>query len=124
MTADDQSLGRPGLIAPTTPARIVVGQDLAGMLEAFVSRLAPRLFALVEITPERRKDPVVAWGLQFDDQVHVVSCDGQLRGSFSSPDRALWLFSYRGTEVRLVWCTPADRRHHHPPRRRTIRRSR
>ncbi len=53
--------GYSGLIAPTTPARIVVEQDLVGMLDAFVSRLALRFFALVEITPDRRKDPVIAW---------------------------------------------------------------
>ncbi len=55
MTAVDRSLGSPALITSTTLARIVIGQDLAGMLEALVARLAPDLFTLVGFNPYRHK---------------------------------------------------------------------
>ncbi|WP_261571373.1 hypothetical protein [Frankia gtarii] len=109
MTVNVQATGHPDPTrTPASRVRRAVGEQAAGMLGAFVVRLAPRLFALVDVTDEE-DGPIVAWGLQFDDHVRVESCDGTLRGEFSSGDRVLWLFSYQAAMVRLVWCTPATR---------------
>jgi hypothetical protein len=80
---------------------------------------APRLFALVKESDNPSDVRVVAWGLQFDDYVWVVGYNGQLAGSFSSADRALWLFSHEG--ARFVWCPRSDTDRSHRPRRRIIR---
>ncbi|WP_261554293.1 hypothetical protein [Frankia tisae] len=107
MTVNVPPTGRLDPTTPTSRVRMAVGEQAAGVLGAFVFGLASRLFALVDVTDEE-DGPIVAWGLQFDDHVRVESCDGALRGEFSSVDRVLWLFSYQAAMVRLVWCAQTD----------------
>ncbi|WP_239308926.1 hypothetical protein [Frankia sp. Cj3] len=95
-------------------------QVAAGLLSALVHVTAPRLFAVVAEPPDPADVHVVVWGLRFDDYVAVIGTDGKVSGSFSSLDRALWLFSYLDAALHVVWHRqPTPTRPHHSRRRIT-----
>ncbi|ORT46685.1 hypothetical protein [Frankia sp. KB5] len=116
MTVDYQETNGPAIDDVDLP-----GQVDAGLLSALVDVMPPRLFAIVAEPPDPTDIHVVAWGLRFDDQVAVVGIDGQISGSFSSLDRALWLFSYVDATLRVVWHSPSGPTRPHHPRRRITR---
>ncbi len=116
MTVGDHRIG-----SPVTDDADLPGQVDVGLLRALVFVLAPRLFAVVAETADPADIHILAWGLQFDDQVTVIGADGRMSGTFSSLDRALWLFSHLGTTVRIVWYARPRTTHPHQPRRRITR---
>ncbi len=93
----------------------------ADLLGALVFVLAPRLFAVVAETADPADINIAAWGLQFDDEVVVIGCDGRMFGTFSSLDRVLWLFSYLDATVRIVWYSQPQITRPHQARRRITR---
>lgn len=66
---------------------------------------APRVFALCEEIGDRVDATTIAWGMDFNDRVEVVSAaDDGVSGVFGSAERARWLFSaHDKIKVRLVW---------------------
>lgn len=99
--ASPQNL-RPATAPTGTPHPF--DQELCGL----VLDTAPRLFAVVQVCDvdtELANGWVVAWGMAYDDgPTHVVSLDGGLRMSLTSPECALRAFSRRtGLAARLVW---------------------
>jgi len=112
---------------PDTNSPTLGGVDLPdqvdeGLLSALVHVLAPRQFAIVATEPPDPADiHVVAWGLRFDDYVVVIGTDGQMIGSFSTLDRALWLLSYLDAALHVVWHSPPGPTRPHHPRRRITR---
>ncbi|WP_322780399.1 hypothetical protein [Frankia sp. Cas4] len=81
----------------------------------------PRLFALVEERDDQSDFPILAWELQFGDHAWVVGYDGTMGGSFSSAERACWLFAHMGTAIRIGWYPRPGNHHPHRPRRRLVR---
>jgi len=116
MDIDDHHAGRPALDEADPP-----GQADPGLLDALVFALAPRLFAIVAEPAGPADIHVAAWGLQFPNEVVVVRPDGQVTGSFTSLDRALWIFSYLNATLHVVWHAQPRIARPHQPRRRIIR---
>lgn len=74
-------------------------------IKKMVAEDAPRVFALCEEIGDRVDAVTIAWGMDFDGRVEVVSAahDG-VSGVFGSAERARWLFSaHDKIKVRLVW---------------------
>lgn len=78
-------------------------EEFAQLVDVLVTDNAPRLFALVEECGERADGWIVAWGMQFEDHVEVISIDHGPRLSLTSAERAHEIFSHLGA-IRLVWC--------------------
>lgn len=70
-------------------------QDMPGVLEAFVARHAPRVFALVEQDVGLLEDAVFGWGFQFADYALVIE-GGCRRRSRDCPSRASSLRRHPG----------------------------
>jgi hypothetical protein len=79
-------------------------RTFAGWMEELVRVAAPRVFALVEeIEDDRGRDgELIAWGFEFDDHAEVVGIDGGMRGTFTSAQSAVDLFSRRA-KLHLIW---------------------
>lgn len=67
-----------------------------------VADQAPRTFALVAERGERVDAKVVGWGMEFDDEVEVISAVGDYRLRFQSLDGVLRLLAKRG-KIRVVY---------------------
>ncbi|TCJ34626.1 hypothetical protein [Parafrankia sp. BMG5.11] len=85
-------------------------QDVPGVLESFIARHAPRVFALVEQDVGLLEDAVFGWGFQFDDHAFVIAGGATLHASCSHEEDAVRIFAVAGRNLRLVWHTPLGMR--------------
>lgn len=77
-------------------------EEFDRLVGELVADQAPRTFALVAERGERSDAKVVGWGMEFDDEVEVISAIGDYRLRFASLDGVVRLLAKRG-KIRVVY---------------------
>lgn len=90
-------------LAPLGSEEEFTEEEFTALLNELVAAERPRLFSLCEEYGDRENGWVHAWGLAFPHRVSVLNMDGQIRGTYQSPESALRRLSRR-RKLRLLWC--------------------